>query len=60
MPQSEPGRTALFIEGAMAETSDRQIRSSGERWAQALVIAGIAVVWSGIGWAAIVQLIVRH
>jgi hypothetical protein len=36
------------------------MRSSGERWAQVLVIAGIAVVWSGIGWAAIVQLLVHH
>jgi hypothetical protein len=37
-----------------------QMRSSGERWAMALVVAGIAVVWSGIAWAALVQLIVHR
>jgi hypothetical protein len=34
------------------------MRSRGERWAMALVVAGIAVVWSGIAWAALMQLIV--
>ena len=37
-----------------------QMRSRGERCAMALVMAGIAVVWSGIACAAIVQLIVLH
>ena len=36
------------------------MRSRSERCAMALVMAGILVVWSGIAWAAIVQLIVHH
>jgi hypothetical protein len=35
-------------------------RSRGERWAKALVMAAISVVWSGIAWAAIGQLIAQH
>jgi hypothetical protein len=31
--------------------------SRGERCAMVLVVSGISVVWSGIAWAAIVQLI---
>jgi hypothetical protein len=34
-------------------------RSRSERFAMALVIAGITVVWSGITWAAVLQLIAR-
>ena len=34
--------------------------SRGERCAMVLVVAGISVVWSGIAWAAIVQLIALH
>jgi hypothetical protein len=34
--------------------------SRGERWAMALVVAGITVVWSGIAWAALMQLIVHR
>lgn len=34
-------------------------RSGGERCAMMLVVAGISVVWSGIAWAAVVQLIAR-
>jgi hypothetical protein len=33
------------------------MRSRGEAWAMTLVVTGIAVVWSGIAWAALVQLI---
>jgi hypothetical protein len=33
------------------------MKSRGERCAMALVISGILVVWSGVAWAAIVQLI---
>jgi hypothetical protein len=36
------------------------MKSRGERWAMALVVTGIAVVWSGIAWAALVQLIVNR
>ena len=36
------------------------MRSRSERCAMALVMTGIAVVWSGIACAAIVQLIVLH
>lgn len=36
------------------------MRSRGEAWAMTLVMAGIAVVWSGIAWAALVQLIVSR
>ena len=36
------------------------MRPRSERCAMALVMAGIAVVWSGIAWAAIVQLIAQH
>jgi hypothetical protein len=35
-------------------------RPSSERCAMALVMAGILVVWSGVAWAAIVQLIAQH
>jgi hypothetical protein len=31
--------------------------SRGERCAMALVVAGISVVWCGVAWAAIVQMI---
>jgi hypothetical protein len=34
--------------------------SRGERCATMLVVSGISVVWSGIAWAAIVQLIALH
>ena len=36
------------------------MKSKGERCAMALVMAGILVVWSGVAWAAIVQLIAQH
>ena len=36
------------------------IKSRSERCAMALVTAGILVVWSGVAWAAIVQLIAHH
>jgi hypothetical protein len=36
------------------------MRSRGERCAMALVVTGIAVVWSGIAWAALVQLILHR
>lgn len=36
------------------------MRSRGEAWAMTLVVTGIAVVWSGIAWAALIQLIVNR
>ena len=36
------------------------MRSRSERCAMALVMSGILVVWSGVAFAAIVQLIVHH
>jgi hypothetical protein len=36
------------------------MRSRGERYSMALVMAGIIVVWSGIAWAAVVQLIAQY
>jgi hypothetical protein len=36
------------------------MRSRGEAWAMTLVVTGIAVVWSGIVWAALIQLIVNR
>jgi hypothetical protein len=37
----------------------KPVRSRAERCAMALVIAGITAVWSGIVWAAALQLIAR-
>ena len=39
---------------------NHMMRSRGERYAMALVMSGILVVWSGVAFAAIVQLIVHH
>jgi hypothetical protein len=36
------------------------MRSRGEHCAMALVVSGILVVWSGIAWAAIVQLVAQY
>ena len=36
------------------------MRSRSERYAMAMVMAGILVVWSGVAWAAIVQLIAHQ
>jgi hypothetical protein len=36
------------------------MRSRSERCAMALVMSGIFVVWSGVAFAAIVQLIAHH
>jgi hypothetical protein len=32
----------------------------GERCAMMLVVGGVSVIWSGVAWAAIVQLIALH
>jgi hypothetical protein len=37
----------------------KSVKSTNERYAKALVMAGVTAVWSGIAWAAVLQLIVR-
>ena len=35
------------------------MRSTSERYAMAIVIAGVTAVWTGIAWAVVLQLIAR-
>jgi hypothetical protein len=37
----------------------KSARSTGECCAMAIVIAGITVVWAGIAWTTVLQLIAR-
>jgi hypothetical protein len=37
----------------------KSVRSTGERCAMAIVIAGVTAVWGGIAWATVLQLIAR-